>query len=90
MREPLAVLDAALRVVVASRSFYRAIAVSPQETEGRLLSELGDGQWDIQALRELLAAVIPDHTTIEDFEVEHDFPIIGRKIMLLNARKVFY
>src|SRR5579864_4780370 len=90
VREPLVVLDADLRVVVASRSFYRAFAVSPQETEGRLLSELGDGQWDIPALRELLAAVIPDHTTIEGFEVERDFPIIGRKIMLLNARKVFY
>lgn len=90
VREPLVVLDSDLRVVVASRSFYRAFAVSPQETEGRLLCELGDGQWDIPPLRELLAAVIPDHTTIEGFEVEHDFPIIGRKIMLLNARKVFY
>ena len=90
VREPLVVLDSDLRVIVASRSFYRAFAVSSQETEGRLLRELGDGQWDIPALHELLAAVIPDHTTIEDFEVEHHFPMIGRKIMLLNARKVFY
>ena len=90
VREPLLVLDDALRVVVASRSFYRAFAVTPQETEGRPLFELGDGQWDIPALRELLTAVIPRHTTIEGFEVERDFPIIGRKAMLLNARKIFY
>jgi two-component sensor histidine kinase len=90
VREPLIVLDDALRVVVASRSFYRAFVVTPQETEGRPLHELGNGQWDNPALRELLAAIIPHHTTIEDFEVEHDFPIIGPKTMLLNARKIFY
>jgi two-component sensor histidine kinase len=90
VREPLIVLDDASRVVVASRSFYRAFAVTPQETEGRLLYELGTGQWDIPALRELLTEVIPHHTTIEGFEVEHDFPILGRKTMLLNARKIFY
>ncbi len=90
VREPLIVLDDGLRVVVASRSFYRAFGVAQQESEGRLFYELGNGQWDIPTLRELLTAVIPHHTTIEGFEVEHDFPIIGRKIMLLNARKVFY
>ena len=90
VREPLIVLDDGLRVVVASRSFYRAFGVAQQESEGRLFYELGNGQRDIPALRELLAAVIPHHTTIEGFEVEHYFPIIGRKIMLLNARKVFY
>ena len=90
VREPLVVLDDALRVVVASRSFYRAFGVAPEESEGRLFHELGSGQWDIPALRECLAAIVPHHTTMEDFEVEHDFPIIGRKIMLLNARKIFY
>jgi len=90
VREPLVVLDNALRVVVASRSFYRAFAVTSQDTEGRLFYKLGNGQWNIPALRELLAAVIPHHTTIEEFEVEHDFPIIGWRTMLLNARKVFY
>ena len=87
VREPLVVLDDALRVVVASRSFYRAFAVTPQDTEGRLFYELGNGQWDIPALRELLTAVIPHHTTIEEFEVEHDFPIIGRRTMLLECAK---
>jgi two-component sensor histidine kinase len=90
VREPLMVLDDALRVVVASRSFYRAFAVTPQETEGRPLYGLGNGQWDNPALRKLLAEVIPHHTTIEEFEVEHDFPTIGYRTMLLNARKVFY
>ena len=90
VREPLIVLDDALRVVVASRSFYRAFAVTPPETEGRLLYELGDGQWDIPALRTLLDDIIPHHTTVEEFEVGHDFPSIGRRTMLLNARKIFY
>ena len=90
VREPLIVLDDALRVVVASRSFYRAFEATPQETEGRPLYELGNGQWDIPALRILLTEVIPNHTTVEEFEVEHEFPTIGRRTMLLNARKVFY
>jgi two-component sensor histidine kinase len=90
VREPLIVLDDGLRVVVGSRSFYRAFNVTPQETEGRSLYELGDGQWNIPALRTLLEDIIPQHTTIEEFEVEHDFPTIGQRTMLLNARKVFY
>lgn len=90
VREPLIVLDDALRVVVASRSFYRAFETTPQETEGLPLYELGEGQWDIPALRELLARVLPNHTTIEAYEVEHEFPRIGQRTMLLNARKVFY
>ena len=90
VREPLIVLDDALRVVVASRSFYRAFAVTPAETEGRLLYELGNGQWDIPSLRQLLLDVIPQHTTVEEFEIDHDFASIGRRTMLLNARKIFY
>jgi len=90
VREPLLVLDDALRVVVASRSFYRAFDVSRQETEGHPLYELGNGQWNISPLRKLLEEIIPHHTTIEEFEIEHDFPTIGRRTMLLNARKVFY
>jgi len=90
VREPLIVLDNALNVVVASRSFYRAFNVTPQETEGHPLYELGDGQWNIPSLRKLLEEIIPQHTTIEEFEVEHDFPTIGRRAILLNARKVFY
>jgi two-component sensor histidine kinase len=90
VREPLIVLDGELRVVVGSRSFYRAFNVTPQETDGRPLYELGNGQWNIPSLRKQLEKIIPHHTTIEAFEVEHDFPMIGRRTMLLNARKVFY
>jgi nitrogen-specific signal transduction histidine kinase len=90
VREPLVVLDSALRVEVASRSFYQTFNVTPGETAGRLLYELGNGQWNIPALRKLLEGIIPDHTTVEAHEVDRDFPILGRRTMLLNARKVFY
>ena len=90
VREPLIVLDETLRVVVASRSFYQQFRTARRETEGRPLYELGNGQWNIPALRTLLEEIIPDYTTIEEYEVEHDFPTIGRRTMLLNARKIFY
>ena len=90
VREPLVVLDEQLRVVTASRSFYAAFRVNGQETEGRPLFELGNGQWNIPDLRKLLEDIIPAHTTIEKYEVEHEFPSIGRRTMLLNARKIFY
>ena len=90
VREPLVVLDEVMRILIASRSFYRAFQVTRQETEGRALFELGNGQWDIPTLRERLGRIIPEHVTIEGFEVEHEFPRIGRRTMLLNARKVFY
>ena len=88
LREPLLVLDSSLKVQMASRNFYRMFYVVPEETEGCLLYDLGNGQWDITRLRELLETVISENTTIEDFEVEHDFPVIGRKMMILNARKI--
>ena len=90
VREPLIVLDADLQVVVASRSFYLAFKEKRDQTEGRKLYELGNGQWNIPSLRTLLQEIIPQHTTIEAYEVEHDFPSLGRRSMLLNARKVFY
>jgi hypothetical protein len=83
------VLDRELRVVAASRSFYRTFAAEPQETQGRRLYELGDGQWNIPGLREVLEDIIPKHRTVEAYEVEHEFPTIGRRVMLLNARQVF-
>jgi two-component sensor histidine kinase len=90
VRDPLLVLDEELRVVTASRSYYSAFGVNRQDTEGRLLFELGNGQWDIPDLRKLLGDIIPRHTTIEKYEVEREFPSIGRRTMLLNARKIFY
>ncbi len=89
VREPLLVLDADLRVVSASRTFYQTYRVVPGETEGRLVYELGDGQWDIPALRTLLEDVLPSQRAFDDFEVVHDFPGVGRRTMLLNARKTY-
>src|SRR5450432_3845095 len=86
VREPLVVLDQDLRVVAASRAFYLTFKVNPNNTQGKLLYELGDGEWDIPKLRLLLENIIPEHGTMEDFEVEHDFPDIGHRTMCLNAR----
>lgn len=88
--EPFVVLDDHFHVLAASRSFYAAFKVNPEHTHGKLLYSLGDGQWDIPALRILLETIIPEKTAMDGFEVEHDFPHIGRRIMLLNARKVLY
>lgn len=90
VREPLLVLDKDLRVIAASRSFYLTFLVDRQETEGQMLYELGDRQWDIPALRALLEKIVPEHAELEGYEVEHEFPLIGRRVMLLKARKVFY
>ena len=88
--EPFLILDAQLRVISASRSFYEIFQVVPGQTEGCLLYALGDGQWDIPALRVLLETIIPDRVVMDNFEVAHDFPGIGPRTMLLNARKVKY
>ena len=88
VREPLVVLDDEFRVVSANRSFYSAFHVTPETSEHTLLFDLGNGQWEIPKLRELLEEVLPKSTTVEDFEVEHDFPAIGQKTMLMNARRI--
>jgi PAS domain S-box-containing protein len=88
VREPLLILDATLRVRSANRAFYQTFHVSPLETEGRLIYELGNGQWDIPDLRTLLEDIVPKSSVFDDFELEHTFPAIGRRVMLLNARKL--
>ena len=90
VREPVLVLDKDLRVIAASRSFYSAFKVSPDHVQGRPLYSLGDGQWDIPKLRVLLDKIIPEHGTMEDYAVEHEFPDLGNRTMRLNARQVFY
>ena len=90
VRESLLVLDGDLRVVDASRSFYSTFKTTPGETKGRLIYDLGSGGWNGPALRELLERIIPEHGVMDHFEVEQDFPGIGKRTMLLNARKVFY
>ena len=90
VREPVLVLDKELRVIAASRSFYSAFKVHPEDTEGRLLYALGDGQWDIPKLRVLLENIIPERGVMEGYEVEQEFAGIGQRTMCLNARQVFY
>ncbi|HYZ46400.1 MAG TPA: PAS domain S-box protein, partial [Actinomycetota bacterium] len=88
VREPLLILDATLRVRSANRAFYQTFHVTPAETEGRLIYELGNGQWDIPDLRTLLEDIVPTSSAFDDFELEHTFPAIGRRVLLLNARKL--
>ena len=88
VREPLIVLDSDLRVVFASRSFYDFFKVTPAETVGQLIYDLGNKQWDIPKLRELLETILPKKATFDDYEVDHVFSAIGRRLMLLNARRI--
>jgi two-component system CheB/CheR fusion protein len=88
VREPLIVLDQDLRVVTASRSFYEVFKVKPEETVGQLIYDLGNKQWNIPKLRELLETILPQKTAFDNYEVEHDFATIGRRVMLLNARQI--
>jgi signal transduction histidine kinase len=88
VREPLLVLDGDLKIVSANRSFYQTFKVTPRETLGRLIYDLGNRQWDIPRLRVLLEEILPKRTHFGNFEVEHDFPAIGHKVMRLDARQV--
>ena len=88
IREPLLVLDRDLRVVTASRSFYEFFKVKPEETLGQFIYDLGDKQWDISKLRELLETILPQQIAFDNYEVDHDFVTIGRRTLLLNARQI--
>ena len=88
VREPLLVLHQDLRVQSANQAFYDTFDVEPAETEGRMVYDLGHGQWDIPDLRRLLSEILPGNEFFEDFEVRHNFPGIGPRVMLLNARRV--
>src|SRR4029078_9267277 len=83
-------LDKERRVIAASRSFYSAFKVRPEDNQGRLLYALGDGQWDISKLRWLLEKILPEHGVMEGYEVEHEFPDLGHRTMCLNARQVLH
>jgi two-component system CheB/CheR fusion protein len=89
VREPLIVLDRDLRVVSANASFYSNFKVNRKETEKRLIYDLGNGQWDIPTLRKLLEEILPKSTEFNDFIVEHTFPQLGHRKMLLNARRMY-
>jgi two-component system CheB/CheR fusion protein len=88
VRGPLLVLDSALRVVRANRSFYQLFRVKPGETDGKLVYELGSGQWDIPGLRDLLERTLHGERGFDGFEMEYEFPHIGARRMVLDARRV--
>ena len=89
VREPLVVLNVDFRVIKANQAFYTIFGVNPDETVGTITYDLGNHQWDIPRLRELLESILPHNTIFEDFEVEHTFDNIGFKIMHLNARSIY-
>jgi PAS domain S-box-containing protein len=88
IREPLLVLDQDLKVLSANRSFYTAFKVKPEETVGSYIYDLGNRQWDIPGLRKLFENILPQNTSFDNFEVEHNFPSIGHRVMMLNARRI--
>jgi len=90
IREPLLVLNTDLKVLAANRSFYKSFKVTQEETVGNLIYDLGNRQWDIPKLRMLLEDIIPNANKFDDYEVEHVFPSLGHKIMLLNARRIIH
>ncbi|MDD5287359.1 MAG: PAS domain S-box protein, partial [Desulfuromonadaceae bacterium] len=89
VRKPLVVLDADLKIVTANHSFYETFMVEPKETIGNYIYEIGNRQWDIPKLRVLFEDILPNNTVLNGYEVDHNFPGIGRKIILLNARQIF-
>jgi len=90
IREPLIVLDEELRIIAASGSFYKKFGLTHENTQGKLFYDLDDGQWSIPALRTLLEEVIPKNTTVEGYEIEHHFPAVGMRTLLVNAREIRY
>jgi PAS domain-containing protein len=89
VREPVLILDKELKVMAANESFYRTFQVDSKDTEKKLVYDLGNGQWDIPDLRKLLENILPKNTFFKGFEVIHQFPSVGRKVMILNARQIY-
>jgi PAS domain S-box-containing protein len=90
VREPLLVLDSKRRVISANRSFHQTFQVTPGDIEGKVLYDLGNRQWDIPKLRNLLEEILPKSTVFLDFEIDHNFETLGRRIIVLNARRIFH
>lgn len=90
VREPVLILDKDLRVMAANESFYRMFQVELKDTERNIVYKLGNGQWNIPALRKLLEDILPQNSFFKGFEVDHEFPFIGRKVMILNARQIHF
>ena len=90
VRQPILILDKDLRILAANEAFLRFFAVKAKDTEGVILFELGNGQWDIPTLKKHLQTVLPKKTFFRGFTVAHEFPKIGQKTMILNARQIFF
>jgi hypothetical protein len=90
VREPVLVLDKDFKVLVANEPFYKTFHVEPEDTESKIVYELGNGQWNIPALKKLLEDILPQNTFFKGFEVTHNFPFIGQKVMVLNARRIHF
>jgi len=90
VRQPVLILDKNLCVMTANEPFYETFLVKPEETEKHVVYELGNGQWDIPVLRKLLVDIVTKDTYFKGFEVAHEFPDIGRKVMILNARQIYF
>jgi two-component system CheB/CheR fusion protein len=88
LRHPVVVMDRELKVVTANENFYETFKVKPEETEHKPIYELGNGQWNIPRLRKLLEEILPGNTEFKDYKVEQDFPLIGHRKMMLNARRL--
>ncbi len=89
LREPVIILDKHFKVLAANEAFYKLFQVEQKDTEGKIIYKLGNGQWDIPALRKLLEDILPKNTFFKGFEVEHDFPSIGHRTIILNARHIY-
>jgi PAS domain-containing protein len=88
-REPFLMLDSDLRIISANDAFYRMFLVTEDDTENKLVYDLGNGQWNSPQLRKLLEEILPKSNFFKNFEVEHEFPLIGKKVMMVNARIMF-
>ncbi len=88
LREPVLILDKNFKVLAANEAFYNLFQVNQKDTEGKIIYKLGNGQWNIPALRKLLEDILPKNTFFKGFEVEHDFPFIGHRTIILNARHI--
>ena len=90
VREPVLILDKDFRVLTANSPFYHVFQVEPIDTENKIVYKLGNGQWDIPDLKKLLEDILPKNTFFKGFEVAHNFPTIGHKVMILNARQIHF
>ena len=89
VHDPLIILYEDFKVALANQPFYHTFKVKPSETDGQFIYDLGNRQWDIPKLRHLLEEILPKTTSFDNFEVEHDFPSLGKRIMLLNACRIY-